>query len=118
MDEQAKRRLARRIIEQLPAPEEIREDWGRMIVDVVADGVWARDGLSPRERSLITVAALTVLYRPPELRLHIERALDNGLSPAELSEAIMHLAVYGGFPASVEAMGIAREVFGARSESH
>ncbi len=68
-------------------------------------------GLSQRDRSLITVAALTVLYRPNELKIHLERALVNGVTRAELSEVIMHLAIYGGFPTSVEGMHIAKDVF-------
>jgi 4-carboxymuconolactone decarboxylase len=53
---------------------------------------------------------------PNELRLHIGRGLDNGLTRTEISEMIMHLAIYGGFPAAVEAMGVTREVFDARPE--
>jgi 4-carboxymuconolactone decarboxylase len=112
MDPEKKRKLAKRITDLLPAPDEIAQDWGEFIVDVVdPTGVWGRPGLSPRDRSLITIAALTALYRPPELRMHIQRGLANGLSRAEISEVIMHMAIYGGFPGSVEGMGIAKEVF-------
>ena len=112
MDEEKKLELARRITDALPAPDEIRDDWGRLIVDTVMPlGVWSREGLSPRERSLITIAALTALYRPNELKLHIERGLDNGLSREEISEVIMHMAVYGGFPVAVEGMHVAKDVF-------
>jgi 4-carboxymuconolactone decarboxylase len=113
--EERKRKIARAITRQLPTPEEIREDWGRLIVDtVLPDGVWARPGLSPRDRSLITVAALCALYRPNELRIHVARALDNGLTRAEACEAIMHMAIYGGFPVAVEGMAVAKEVFEER----
>jgi 4-carboxymuconolactone decarboxylase len=112
MDAEEKRKLARRITDLLPAPDEIAQDWGEFIVDVVDPaGVWGRPGLSPRDRSLITIAALTAVYRPPELRMHIRRGLENGLSRAEISEVIMHMAIYAGFPGSVEGMAIAREVF-------
>ena len=112
MDEETRLKLARRLTDFLPTPDEIKDDWGKLIVDtVLPNGVWSREGLSARERSLITVAALTVLYRPNELRIHLGRALDNGLSREELCEVIMHLAIYGGFPTSVEGMRIAREVF-------
>jgi len=74
MDEEKKLKLARAITDQLPAPEEIRDDWGTFIIDtVLPEGVWSRPGLSQRDRSLITVAALTALYRPNELRLHVGR---------------------------------------------
>ena len=114
MTEERKREIARRFTDALPAPEEIRDDWGRLIVDtVLPDGVWSRPGLSPRDRSLITVAALTALHRPNELRLHLERALHNGVTRSELGELIMHIAIYGGFPVAVEGMRIARELFDA-----
>ena len=108
-DERAEQ--ARRITELLPAPDEIRDDWGRLIVDTVTAGVWARPGLSPRERSLITIAALTALHRPNELALHVRRGLQNGLTRAEIGEVIMHMAIYGGFPVAVEGMRITKEAF-------
>ena len=114
MTEQEKLKLARRMTDALPAPEEIRDDWGMFIIDtVLPNGVWSRKGLGPRDRSLITVAALTALHRPNELRLHVGRALENGVTRAELGELIMHMAIYGGFPVAVEGMRIAREVFDA-----
>ncbi|HEY5645986.1 MAG TPA: carboxymuconolactone decarboxylase family protein [Pseudomonadales bacterium] len=115
MTEDEKTRLAQAITEQLPAPEEIRDDWGRFIIDtVLPEGVWSRPGLPTRERSLITIAALCALHRPNELELHVGRGLDNGLTRAEISEVIMHMAIYGGFPVAVEGMRIAREVFDRR----
>ena len=115
MNDQEKLELARRITDALPAPEEIRDDWGKLIIEtVLPEGVWSRPGLSPRDRSLITCAALTVLHMPNELRLHLVRALNNGVTTGELSEMIMHMALYGGFPRSVEAMAVARDVFEAR----
>jgi 4-carboxymuconolactone decarboxylase len=113
-----RRSLARTIREQLPAPKEIRDDWTEFIMDaVLPDGVWSRPGLSLRDRSLITVAALTALDRPNELRMHVERGLENGVTRAEIGEIIMHMAIYGGFPVAVEGMRIARETFDALDES-
>ena len=63
---------------------------------------------------MITVAALTVLHCPNELRIHIGRGLDNGLTRTEISELIMHMAIYGGFPVAVEGMQVATEVFAKR----
>jgi 4-carboxymuconolactone decarboxylase len=112
MTEEEKLRIARAITDALPAPDEIRDDWGRLIVDtVLPDGVWSRPDLSRRDRSLITIAALCALHRPNELRLHIGRGLENGLSRLEICEVIMQMAIYGGFPVAVEGMGIAKEVF-------
>ncbi len=114
MNEEEKLRFARAITDALPAPDEIRDDWGRFIVDtVLPEGVWSRPGLSQRDRSMITIAALCALHYPNELKLHIGRGLDNGLTKQEVSEVIMHMAIYGGFPVAVEGMGVAREVFEA-----
>ena len=73
--------------------------------------VWERPGLSKRDRSLITVAALVALYRTNELPGHLKRALDNGVSRDELVELITHLAFYAGWPAAATAVAIARRVF-------
>src|SRR5581483_7824680 len=81
---------------------------------VLFGDVWERPGLSKRDRSLITVAALVALYRPEQLRIHLARALDNGLSKEELGEVITHLAFYSGWPTAVTAASVAKEVFEGR----
>ena len=116
MDGEERLRFARAITDALPAPDEIRDDWGLLIVDtVLPNGVWARPGLPARDRSLIVIAALTVLHRPNELRIHLGRGLDNGLTRDEIYEVIMQMAIYGGFPVAVEAMRIAKDVFDERA---
>ena len=79
--------------------------------DVLFGDVWARPGLSPRDRSLATVSALIAMNRPDQLRSHLKLARDNGLTEAELVEAITHLAFYAGWPSAVTASVVAREVF-------
>jgi 4-carboxymuconolactone decarboxylase len=79
--------------------------------NVLFGDVWARPGLSPRDRSLITVAALIAMNRPDQLRAHLARARDNGVTQDELVETITHLAFYAGWPSAVTAVGVAREVF-------
>ena len=79
--------------------------------DVLFGDVWKRPGLSPRDRSLITVAALVAGYRTNELPFHLKRALDNGMSKDELIEVITHLAFYSGWPTANSALPIARRVF-------
>ena len=80
--------------------------------DVVLFGdVWRRPGLSPRDRSLITVAALVAGYRTNELPFHLQRALENGVTKEELIEVITHLAFYSGWPTANSALPIARRVF-------
>jgi 4-carboxymuconolactone decarboxylase len=97
------------------APDEIRADWARLIVELYGM-VWARPGLTLRTRSLVTVAALTALHRAEELRIHTVAALRNGVSRRELCEAVMHVAGYAGVPAGVEGMRVLREAFAAHPE--
>jgi 4-carboxymuconolactone decarboxylase len=79
--------------------------------EVLFGDVWERPGLSKRDRSLITVAALVALYRTNQLPGHLQRALDNGVTRDELIEAITHLAFYAGWPSAMTAAQIAKEVF-------
>ena len=81
---------------------------------VVFGDVWERKGLSKRDRSLITVAALVALYRPDQLRGHLWRALDNGVTRQEIGELITHLAFYTGWPNAGTAALIAKQVFEER----
>lgn len=78
---------------------------------VLFGDVWQRPGLSPRDRSLITVASLVALYRTNELPFHLKRALENGLNRDELIEAITHLAFYAGWPTASSALPIAQRIF-------
>src|SRR5581483_2631753 len=78
---------------------------------VVFGDVWERPGLSKRDRSLITVAALMSTYRPEQLRVHIARALENGVTREEIGELITHLAFYSGWPTAMTAATIAKSVF-------
>jgi 4-carboxymuconolactone decarboxylase len=73
--------------------------------------VWERPGLSKRDRSLITVAALVAGYRHNELPGHLRRALANGVTREELVELVTHLAFYGGWPVANSAVPILRAVF-------
>jgi 4-carboxymuconolactone decarboxylase len=81
---------------------------------VLFGDVWEQPGLSKRDRSLITIAALVALYRGDQLRGHIQRGLDNGLTQQEIVEVITHLAFYSGWPTAMTAANIAKEVFDAR----
>jgi 4-carboxymuconolactone decarboxylase len=78
---------------------------------VLFGDVWERPQLSKRDRSLITVSALIALNRPDQLRSHLARARENGLTEEELIETITHLSFYAGWPNGVTAVGVAREVF-------
>jgi 4-carboxymuconolactone decarboxylase len=78
--------------------------------------IWERPQLSKRDRSLITIAVLQALVRD-ELALHIPRGLDNGLTPEEISEIILHVTFYAGWPTGVQASAIAHQAFTARGVS-
>ncbi|MBI2555620.1 MAG: carboxymuconolactone decarboxylase family protein [Candidatus Rokubacteria bacterium] len=78
---------------------------------VLYGDVWERPGLSKRDRSLITVAALTAMGRSDQLPGHIERALANGATRGEIGELITHMAFYAGWPAAMTAGRIAKRVF-------
>src|SRR4051794_13761531 len=83
--------------------------------DVLFGEVWKRTELSAKERSLVTVAALTTLGNTEQLVFHLDYAKQNGNSEAELIEAITHLAFYTGWPKAFAAMTVAKSVF--RSDS-
>jgi 4-carboxymuconolactone decarboxylase len=82
--------------------------------DVLFGDVWLRPGLSARDRSLVTVSALIAMNRPDQLRGHLARALDNGVTREELIESITHLAFYAGWPSAVTAAGVAKETLPAK----
>jgi 4-carboxymuconolactone decarboxylase len=86
-------------------------DFAPKLVDltdkVLFSDVWARPDLSPRDRSLVTVSALIAM----QLRSHLARARDNGVTQAEVIETITHLAFYAGWPGVITAISVAKEVF-------
>src|SRR6266700_691183 len=79
--------------------------------DVLYGDAWQRPELSKRDRSMVTVAALIALNRPEQLRSHLVRARENGVTQEELIETITHLAFYCGWPNDVNAINVAKEVF-------
>jgi 4-carboxymuconolactone decarboxylase len=79
--------------------------------NVLFGEVWERTELSPKERSLITVAALTTSGNTDQLVFHLAFAKQNGNTEAELIEAITHLAFYAGWPKAMAAMAVAKRVF-------
>jgi 4-carboxymuconolactone decarboxylase len=79
--------------------------------NVLFADVWERPGLSKRDRSLITIAALIALDRPEQLRHHLQRARDNGVTNEEVVEVIRHLPFYTGWPNAMNAIKVARAIF-------
>jgi 4-carboxymuconolactone decarboxylase len=82
--------------------------------DVLFGDVWERAQLSKRDRSLVTVAALVAMNRPEQLRHHLARARDNGVTHQEIIETVTHLAFYSGWPSAMTAVSVAREVLGTK----
>jgi 4-carboxymuconolactone decarboxylase len=76
--------------------------------------VWNRPGLDRRTRSMITLAALTSLHAESEIEMHVRAALRNGVTPEEISEVLLHTAVYAGLPAANAAFAIAQRVLEER----
>jgi 4-carboxymuconolactone decarboxylase len=79
--------------------------------DVLFGDVWERTELSKRDRSLVTVAALVAGGNTEQLRNHLLRAKENGLTETELKEVIIHLAFYAGWPRAMSAITVAKSVF-------
>jgi 4-carboxymuconolactone decarboxylase len=103
----------------------MRAPWGDVaprlteITDAVLfDDVWRRPGLSPRDRSLVTIASLISLYRVNELPFHLKTALKNGVTRDEIVETITHLAFYSGWPTAGTAVGIFRKVLAEIDQTH
>lgn len=79
--------------------------------NVLFGDIWERPGLSPRDRSVITVSSLISLNRTEQLPFHLRRALDNGVTKDELIEIITHLAFYAGWPCTMSAIMLAKAIF-------
>lgn len=92
-------------------PYELIPKLGQLRDEVLFGDVWEQTDLSKRDRSLITVAVLTAMYRTEELHGHMRRALDNGVTKEEIGGLITHLAFYSGWPTAVNAGRVALEVF-------
>ncbi len=95
----------------LPVMKEITPHLADLTIKVLYGDVWERPGLSKRDRSLITVAALTALYRTDQLRVHIRLAVENGVTKEEICEIFTHMAFYGGWPTAANAVLVAKKVF-------
>ena len=84
--------------------------YNRLAEEAAYGMVWSREGLDLKTRSLLTIASLTSLGRAGELRVHLLAAVNNGATAEEIREAILHTAIYAGFPAARDATQIAQQV--------
>jgi 4-carboxymuconolactone decarboxylase len=89
---------------------EFSRPFQEFITTMAWGGVWTRDGLGRRERSMITLAVLTALRAEDELALHIRAAVRNGLTAEEIREVLLHTAVYAGVPAANTAFALAQRI--------
>ncbi|MCM3308888.1 carboxymuconolactone decarboxylase family protein [Priestia megaterium] len=83
--------------------------------DALFRDLWLRPGLAPRDRSLVTVSALVANGQVAQIPYHLNRAMDNGLTQAEASEALTQLAFYAGWPNVFSAMPVFKDVFSRRA---
>ena len=90
---------------------ELMSRLGELTRKLVCGDIWERPGLSKRDRSLITVAALAALYRTNQLGMNTRRELEKGVTKEELGEVFMHMAFYTGWPTAVNAFEVAKKVF-------
>ena len=95
---------------------EIAPDFATYLIEFPFGDIYSRPGLERRSREIATIAALTAMGNAaPQLKVHIEAGLNVGLSCKEITEVIMQMAVYAGFPAALNGLFSAKEVFAARS---
>ncbi|CAN7689709.1 carboxymuconolactone decarboxylase family protein [Aquipseudomonas alcaligenes] len=104
-----------RVVESLTG---IAPDFARYLVEFPFGDIYSRPGLDLKSREIAVVAALTALGNAaPQLKVHVHGALNVGASRTEIVETIMQMAVYAGFPAALNGLAVAREVFEQRGEA-
>lgn len=98
---------------------DIAPDFARYLIEFPFGDIYSRPQLDLRSREIATVAALTALgYATPQLKVHIEASLNVGLSRQEIVEVIMQMAVYAGFPAALNGLFAAKDVFAELDKKH
>lgn len=101
-----------RVIESL---QDIAPDLGKYVIEFGFGDIYSREGLDLKQRQLITISSLTTQGGcEPQLHVHINASLNVGLSPQEITEAIMHCTPYTGFPRVLNAVFVAKKVFQER----
>jgi 4-carboxymuconolactone decarboxylase len=111
LDEAAEADRAKRVGEQFGA---VSPGVVQYTTDALFRDLWLRPDLAPRDRSLVTVSALIASGQVAQIPYHLNRAMDNGLTRAQASEALTHLAFYAGWPNVFSALPVAKEVFEKR----
>ena len=96
--------------QRLDEADDFNRDFQELITEFFGGAGWGRHALSRRDRSLLNLGMLSALNRPEEFALHVKAAMRNGLTPAELEDALIQVGIYCGIPAGVEAFRIASRV--------
>jgi len=112
LDEAAEAQRAARVGEQFG---KVAPGIVQYTTDVLFRDLWLRPDLAPRERSLVTVSALIASSQVAQISYHLNRAMDNGLTQAQASEVITHLAFYVGWPNAFSALPVAKDIFEKRA---
>jgi 4-carboxymuconolactone decarboxylase len=92
-------------------------DFQRFITETAWGNVWARPGLDRQVRHLLTIALLAALGKEHELALHIRATQNTGVTPEQIEEALLQVAIYAGVPAANTAFGIAKQVYAEREKT-
>jgi 4-carboxymuconolactone decarboxylase len=93
----------------MESADDFNRDFQHLVTEYCWGAVWGREGLDHKTRSIINLAMISALNRPHELKLHVVGALRNGVTPEEIREVLMQVAIYAGVPAGVDGFRIARE---------
>ena len=102
----------------IAALQDIAPDFANYVFEFSFGDIYSRPGLDLRAREIATIAALTAMgTATPQLKVHIEAGLNVGLTKEEITEIMMHMSVYAGFPAALNGLFAAKEVFAARFPS-
>ncbi len=114
LDEAAETQRAKNVGEQFGAVAPGLVDY---TTEFLFRDLWLRPGLAPRDRSLVTVAALIAAGRVAQVAFHLGRAMDNGLTREQAAEVVTHLAFYAGWPNAMSAVAVFKDVFAKRAET-
>lgn len=97
---------------------DIAPDFAKYLIEFPFGDIYSRPGLGLREREIATIAALAAMGNAqPQLKVHLEAGLNVGLTETEITEILMQMAVYAGFPAALNGLFAAKEVFAARKST-
>jgi len=103
--------IVKELLGVVPVSNPTNKEMMNITIEHLFGAIWSREGLAMRDRSMITVAALTVLGKEPQLKVHLKGARRLGISKEELKEMMIHLAHYGGWPAGVTGLQVLQSVF-------